>query len=301
MEFRTSEFQPTNQENHLEVDDLVEIIMLENKPEYNHHVGKVRVASVNKGAKCLITLHSSIWPLSNVVERDNSDEDGDGNNMLSDSKTVSVHLSNIRRINQSNSTYQMRHRTVSKNTIKIFFGSKSARLSDDIACYISEFLQVAVVNSVVVTRCSSTAAHFPLEAVLDDSRRTWWISSSDNIRGVLGEEYLEFSFGPTVRRVNYIGIRIPPLPQGPLSVREFHIMALSELVDPNSADALLPESWRLCSQKPLITLDQADLQEFCMHPPIDAKMVRLVCTKNAAHDTVGPLYNCVGLFSVFFR
>ena len=72
---------------------------------------------------------------------------------------------------------------------------------------------------------SSSQGDFPLSArhKLDDQQ--WWISGQDNFKLGSGREWLEFKLGDgsAVRRVSAIGVKIPPLPFGPLSVRQFHV------------------------------------------------------------------------------
>ena len=87
--------------------------------------------------------------------------------------------------------------------------------------------------------------------------------------------------------------KIPPLPFGPLSVREFHLEARTH-DDPTEWTRVTPD---------LLTLDQAELQGFAIVPAIDALAVRLVCTRNAAaRQTVRGIgaADCIGLFQCLF-
>ncbi len=96
------------------------------------------------------------------------------------------------------------------------------------------------------------------------------------------------------RRVGAVGIKIPPLPQGPLSVRRFHIEYLNEGFE-----------WKK-HRSTFYTLDRAELQSFAILPPIDASRVRVVCTMNAASEAYNHNFprifacDCVGLFQVKF-
>jgi len=105
---------------------------------------------------------------------------------------------------------------------------------------------------------------------------------------------LEFSFGPMARRVTYIGLKIPPLPFGPLSVRDFHL----------EVPAASGQGWVQASPRPMMTLDTDEMQDFCIHPPLETKSVRLVCTRNAAaacsEGGSGAAADCIGLFQVAF-
>lgn len=68
---------------------------------------------------------------------------------------------------------------------------------------------------------------YPISVVLNDREDEWWISRPGSCPGGLGAEWLEFSF-PGLRRVSCVGLMIPPLPYGPLSVREFHLEVEAE-------------------------------------------------------------------------
>ena len=67
-----------------------------------------------------------------------------------------------------------------------------------------------------------------LQDVLSESERSWWISAPGSMPGGVGREWLEFQLvkqggGATACRLTEISIKIPPLPQGPLSLRTFQI------------------------------------------------------------------------------
>lgn len=131
----------------------------------------------------------------------------------------------------------------------------------------------------VVVRASSTRGDFPLAAVLEDDDRKWWISKPGSFSQGRGEEYLEFEFAShTVVRV--MGISIPPMPMGPLSVREF------------SVEALVKQQWQAVSPR-LQTLDQTGLQEVALQL-VDTRRLRVKCFASAA-----PM-DSVGLFQISF-
>merc|ERR1739848_403318 len=111
-----------------------------------------------------------------------------------------------------------------------------------------------------------------------------------------GSEYLEFSFGSVSRRVSYVGVCIPPMPYGPLSVRHFHIEAAQRIPGCDTV------SWKVVSEESLRTLDEDGLQEFGLDPPLDTTTVRLVCTLTAARACNSRQHtDCVGLFQVAFE
>ena len=75
----------------------------------------------------------------------------------------------------------------------------------------------------------------------------------------------------TSHRVEQVTLCIPPLPFGPLSVRDFHLETSPKADGP----------WERCTAD-LTTLDTKEPQPFQLHPPIEAAFLRIVCTKNAA-------------------
>jgi len=150
-------------------------------------------------------------------------------------------------------------------------------------------------NEVSVTGASSSRDHFPLASVLNDIDDEWWISGLGSMPRGAGSEYLEFSLGSRPRQVSVVAVKIPPWPQGPLSLRQFHLLALR-----GQKPTSHPDAWVVASPLPLETLDQADLQEFALVPPLETVAVRLVCTLNAgaAAATAASHADCVGLFQV---
>eukprot|EP00933_Yihiella_yeosuensis_P030038 TRINITY_DN23710_c0_g1_i1.p1 TRINITY_DN23710_c0_g1~~TRINITY_DN23710_c0_g1_i1.p1 ORF type:complete len:381 (-),score=80.65 TRINITY_DN23710_c0_g1_i1:315-1457(-) len=159
-----------------------------------------------------------------------------------------------------------------------------------------------------VSGCSSDRGDYPLDVVLNDDESEWWISEGGSCPGGIGEEYLEFTLGPALRRVSYVALKIPPLPYGPLSVREFHVLALNPTLskkdDTMEEDEEMTDStekktdaWKLVSPNPLTTLDRPDLQEFALVPPVETTKVRLVFTRAAAAGGFRGA-DCIGLFQV---
>eukprot|EP00438_Fugacium_kawagutii_P003898 Skav220691 [mRNA] locus=scaffold472:240356:245488:+ [translate_table: standard] len=109
-----------------------------------------------------------------------------------------------------------------------------------------------------------------------------------------GREYLDFSFGATPRRVTVVALKIPPLPYGPLSVRDFHLEVLDNDAKRKNVGMMM-------------TLDSPEMQEFVVYPPLECCNLRLVCTRNAAaaiRETPGRSLlrggDCIGLFQVGF-
>jgi hypothetical protein len=147
---------------------------------------------------------------------------------------------------------------------------------------------------------SSSQGGFPLDVVCNTNPSQWWISKSgrgfgsNQVEQMSHAEYLEFemSMEKKPRRVSAVGIQIPPMPQGPLSVRRFHI----DYTDDGTLWHAHPSTF--------YTLDNAELQQFALLPPIDASRIKMVCTLNANQDTPESSHpfhcDCVGLLQVQF-
>ena len=90
----------------------------------------------------------------------------------------------------------------------------SDHLPDGIPQRIVDYLHIDPVSSVSVVAASSSSEQYELAAVLEAGSSCWWISASGTTPDGQGSEWLEFSFGDRARLVSFVGIRIPPLPQG---------------------------------------------------------------------------------------
>jgi len=193
---------------------------------------------------------------------------------------------------------------VSFKDISIILSQLDVELPMDVRKLTASFLQVKNIDTseISVIGASSTRGDYPLSSVLGSKHWTWWISAEHSMKNGLGEEYLEFSLSPdgTARRCSYVGISIPPLPQGPLSVRNWKVDW--------SYDG---KNWTSgCRKYTMETMDSAGIQSFKLHKPIDAARVRLVCLTNAfaseqdrrgqGRPTPYP-FNCVGLFHVRWK
>jgi hypothetical protein len=123
-----------------------------------------------------------------------------------------------------------------------------------------------------------------------------------------GFEYVELSVGQKLRRLTAVFLKIPPLPQGPLSVREFRIEAPSSNSTTAIIDGELTE-WTAVSQ--VFTVDnRTGFQRFVLSDPVDLSQMRLVCLSNqidpyvnvedevVASDHVPRRFECVGFFSL---
>jgi len=185
--------------------------------------------------------------------------------------------------------------SIGRRSISRLFGDTGWGLPDNVVAGIASWLQILRVSDVTVTGCSSSRGDFPISAVLNDAENEWWISESGTCPDGHGREYLEFSFGAELCRVTVLAMKIPPLPYGPLSVRDFHL----EVIDPMQS-----------TTPTLMTLDSREMQEFVLFPPLECRKLRLVCTRNAAaammsgehvpRSLLGRGGDCIGLFQVGF-
>eukprot|EP00928_Gymnodinium_smaydae_P058017 TRINITY_DN41220_c0_g1_i1.p1 TRINITY_DN41220_c0_g1~~TRINITY_DN41220_c0_g1_i1.p1 ORF type:complete len:325 (-),score=26.79 TRINITY_DN41220_c0_g1_i1:215-1081(-) len=278
---RTSEDSVSDAtQTEFELGAMVRLVGLSNQ-DFNHHVG---IVVAHSSERVGVRLHNSVW----VTEAPGR----------SRYKPVMIKRSNLR----------LMHVAPNRATVlgcipaayaERLLGESGWGLTATLANQVVDFLQIQRVhaNDVSMSGCSSRRGDFPISVALNAHEDEWWISDSGTMPGGVGEEYLEISLGPVPRRVSFVGMKIPPLPGGPLSVREFHILAWrgEKGLQPND-----PAGWQVVSAKPLRTLDRGDLQEFALVPPCETKALRVVCTQNAAADDglVGFGCNCIGLFQI---
>jgi len=172
-------------------------------------------------------------------------------------------------------------------------------LPDDVGKHVMSFLKVNYLkmDEVSVIGASSTRGHFPIESVLGNEK-TWWLSAKGTMHSDQCEEYLEFRLSPdgTIKRLSFVGVSIPPLPNGPVSVRRFRI----DYSQDGTHWAKGGENYTM------ETMDFNGVQTFRLHRPIDASHVRLTCLQNAfAAENVYisgmPPFDCIGLFHVRFK
>lgn len=169
-------------------------------------------------------------------------------------------------------------------------------LNYDLAERVASFLTIKRVEQkdVQVKGCSSTDGSHPIADCLSPSEDTWWISGAESMPGGRGSEFVEFQLSATsLRRLSRVGIKIPPLPQGPLSVRDFVIQAFNAGVW-----GTISPIWR-CENVP-------QMQYFAFDPPgVDVQLVRVVCLSNQLHEfynnrLVAFNFNRVGFYSAEF-
>jgi len=181
-------------------------------------------------------------------------------------------------------------------------------LQADLVTHIISFLVVECVvpEHVQAIAASSIDLHNPsqcsIKNALDPATDTWWISGPNSMPKGLGSEWIAFALAgaqpqaggsssssssgggdsssisiiptssrPRPVRVARVDMRIPPMPSGPLSVRDFHLESAMSAEGP----------WRHASAT-FSTLDRPEMQSWAIRPPIEATHLRVVCTRNAA-------------------
>ena len=279
---------------------------------FNGHVGTVTALPGpldEDGARVGVQLHSAVWRRQRG-----------GGSREPALKSISVRRENLRLVRLPPEQWDAREARVG-----VLGGPAPAAvplllrqlLPPDLADLVAGFFVCLRVDprEVSVARCSSSSGQHPPAEALTPSRDTWWISGPGTTPRGVGRQWLQFELGTTVRRISYLGICIPPLPHGPLSVRDFHVLYATEKqksvsVDEEAGDSpALPDDdvdWQPCpglAGEGLHTLDHEELQEFAFSPPLEATSVRLVCTKNAAAAVTDDLIHvadCIGLFEVRF-
>mmetsp|Transcript_10549 Transcript_10549/g.21696 ORF Transcript_10549/g.21696 Transcript_10549/m.21696 type:complete len:200 (-) Transcript_10549:7-606(-) len=78
-------------------------------------------------------------------------------------------------------------------------------------------------DKVRATNCSSHDGIHSLRHTLRDNETTWWLSKTGSMPNGRGKQWVQYLLDESSNlvRVSSVSIKIPPMPQGPLSVREF--------------------------------------------------------------------------------
>mmetsp|Transcript_59145 Transcript_59145/g.129551 ORF Transcript_59145/g.129551 Transcript_59145/m.129551 type:complete len:334 (+) Transcript_59145:48-1049(+) len=293
------------------VGTLVVLRGLQSKPEYNGHVGRVMGWSGNRAE---VYLHFAVWPGRRTAP-----------------VGVKPQMGNLSVLNLA----PFRRKTMVVGTVlspmvQALLGERGKGLDAGLVEHVVSFLLVSGFDpdKLEVARASSDRGDYDLSEALTRSTTTWWISGDGNFQAGSGEEYLEFKVGDVPTRVSVIGIKIPPMPAGPLSVRQLRVDALSDPAaqqgaaaegDPPPARGKGRGKGGYGRQREVVreergpdpgwetvlraeTLDVGHLQELAFDRPVDTTRVRLVCLTNAAMGRPeGQFMDCVGLFQVAIR
>lgn len=152
-------------------------------------------------------------------------------------------------------------------------------------------IQPVFMDDIRVMGCSSYDESCNPQDVLTENEDTWWISAPGSMPKGVGRQTIDFALTRTGRpcRVTTISIKIPPLPQGPLSLRTFQLEGIE-----HDQDIRL-----LCSNQ---LANRPGWQRFTVEVA-DCYRARLVCLSNqiSMGNTVLNFAEAVGLYSIRFE
>jgi hypothetical protein len=166
------------------------------------------------------------------------------------------------------------HRRILDTLYTLNFDPKSDEpkvLPVDLVSRVCSYLTVEPVQARQVrAQCASSHDWFhPLSESLTDLESTWWLSRSGTMPSGRGREYVQYSLTPTLCRLREVSIKIPTLPQAPLSVRSFRLERFS-----------IDRGWHPCSPDYQVA-NQSGWQTFALPGKgCDVDEVRVVCLRN---------------------
>lgn len=185
-------------------------------------------------------------------------------------------------------------------------GGCQKKFPTEVVKHILSFLTVKRVkpDEVQVTNCSSHDGTHPLSLCLRDQESSWWLSHHGTMPGGRGQQWVQFRLSDKLRRLSSVSLKIPPTPQGPLSVCEFGLQAFH-----------LERGWHAITPRFRVQ-NQAGWQTFSLVEEADVDEVRLVCYSNQVADLISEFreqnpnetnlllklrrFESVGFFSVKF-
>ena len=148
----------------------------------------------------------------------------------------------------------------------------STTLPPELCKNVMSFLCVKPVEPDMVraTSCSSHDGIHDLGASLVDSESSWWLSRPGSMPSGRGQQWVQYTLDGqkgNMKRVSSVSIKIPPMPQGPLSVRQFCLQTFS-----------FERGWHAVT--PTFTVkNKTGWQKFDFDG-VDLEEVRLVCLSN---------------------
>ncbi|CAB9531104.1 expressed unknown protein [Seminavis robusta] len=175
----------------------------------------------------------------------------------------------------------------------------SSQLPVDLARRVASYLSVrrVIQSQVKAASASSMDSVYKLSGCLADDDTSWWLSGSQSMSLGRGEEFVEFQLCPAgnlLCRIEAVHIRIPPLPAGPLSVREFRVDVANE-----------QKIWRQLPYHYEVD-NRTGMQRFPIGH-VDAQAIRIVCLSNQISPFLSTMrdpqhhYERVGFYAVKFE
>lgn len=176
------------------------------------------------------------------------------------------------------------------------------RLVHDVCEKIMSYLVIrrVVPEEVRVLDASSHDKIHPLICSLYGDEDTWWLSGYETMRCGRGCQWVQYYMGDGLRRLSTVFLKIPPLPQGPLSVKDFCLQTFT-----------LFKGWH--NVTPIFSADNVSgWQRFDLPEPCDVQEIRFVCLNNQIssfineHDPAIPesqlrRLEAVGFYAVRFE
>lgn len=157
---------------------------------------------------------------------------------------------------------------------------QSNHLPSELCAQVANFLTVqrCVHSEAEATSASSMDSVYKLEGCLLDDENSWWLSGPASMPGGKGSEYVEVRLTKkcTIRRVQSVSMRIPPLSVGPLSVREFRVDIANEIGEWLQLPFIFPVE------------NRRGLQRFHIGD-VDATSIRVVCLSNQISAFADPM------------
>jgi hypothetical protein len=137
-------------------------------------------------------------------------------------------------------------------------------------------IERVIASEVTCTGCSSHDGVHDLSFCIIDDNTTWWLSAPQSMPQGQGQEYVQFQLGPKPRHVSCIGISLPPLPQGPMSVHTF------QLEIPHSKSCIESDNSNNISWIPITPILQTSNQHGMQMFPCqaDTQDICIVCLSN---------------------
>ena len=171
--------------------------------------------------------------------------------------------------------------TVFATLSRLNFDPKSVepcKLPPGLVKRVLSFLTVKCVKpeEVEATNCSSHDGIHPLPFCLLENETSWWLSSHGTMPGGRGQQWVQFQLSRNLRRLSSVSLKIPPLPQGPLSVREFCLRAFH-----------LERGWYPIT--PVFQLESRSGWQTFIFEGVDVDEVRLVCFSNQMEEHITSL------------
>mmetsp|Transcript_4262 Transcript_4262/g.8955 ORF Transcript_4262/g.8955 Transcript_4262/m.8955 type:complete len:250 (+) Transcript_4262:87-836(+) len=180
-------------------------------------------------------------------------------------------------------------------------GNAPRTLPPELSKRVLSYLTVQRVRqqNIVATNTSSHDNMHDLSMTLIDNGTTWWLSRPGSMPNGRGSQWVQFLLnhnGGCLERLSSVSIKIPPMPQGPLSVKEFCLQQFS-----------IERGWHAFT--PIYqTSNQTGWQTFSFEE-VDVSEVRLVCLSNHIAEYLSnpelssqkSRFESVGFFSLRFQ